>query len=164
MFTLAISCLATSNLSWFMDLTFRFLYHIVLYSIGLYFHHQTHLWLGVMFLFWPSHLILSGAISNYPLHFPSSILDTFWPGRLSFWHHIFLPFHAVHGILQARILASFCYFHFQRTTFCQNSSLWPIHLGWPCTAWLITSLSYISPFTTTRLWSMKGWIYIVHMI
>ena len=26
--------------------------------------------------------------------------------------------------------------------FCQNSSLWPIHLGWPCTSWLIDSLSY----------------------
>ena len=26
----------------------------------------------------------------------------------------------------------------------------------PCTAWLIASLSYTSPFTVTRLWSMKG--------
>ena len=32
--------------------------------------------------------------------------------------------------------------------FCQNSPLWPVHLGWPCTAWLIASLSY------ARLWSM----------
>ena len=24
-----------------------------------------------------------------------------------------------------------CHFLFQWTTFCQNSSLWPIHLGWP---------------------------------
>ena len=27
--------------------------------------------------------------------------------------------------------------------------------GWPCMAWLIASLSYISPFIMTRLWSMK---------
>ena len=40
--------------------------------------------------------------------------------------------------------------------FCQNSSLWPIHLKWPCMAWLIASLNYASPFAMTRLWSMKG--------
>ena len=44
----------------------------------------------------------------------------------------------------------------QWLTFCQNSPLWPIHLGWPCMAWLIASLSYASPFATTRHWSMKG--------
>ena len=38
----------------------------------------------------------------------------------------------------------------------QNSWLWPSHLGWPCMAWLIASLSYASPFTMTRLWSLKG--------
>ena len=31
-----------------------------------------------------------------------------------------------------------------------------IHLGWPCTAWLIASVSYAGPFTATRLWPMKG--------
>ena len=31
------------------------------------------------------------------------------------------------------------------------------HLSWvTCLAWLIVSLSYASPFTTTRQWSMKG--------
>ena len=39
---------------------------------------------------------------------------------------------------------------------CHNSLLWPVHLGWPCMAWLIASLSYASPFTMTRQWSMKG--------
>ena len=29
-------------------------------------------------------------------------------------------------------------------------------LGWPCMAWLIASLSYISPFAITRQWYMKG--------
>ena len=35
-----------------------------------------------------------------------------------------------------------------------------VHLGWPCMAWLIASLSYTNPFSTTRLWSMKGLILI----
>ena len=39
------------------------------------------------------------------------------------------------------------------------TSLWPIHLGWPFMAWLMASLSYTSPFTMTRLWSMKGTIW-----
>ena len=49
-----------------------------------------------------------------------------------------------------------CTFLLQRTMFCQNSSLWPIHLEEPCIAWLIPSLNCTSTFTTTRLWSMKG--------
>ena len=60
------------------------------------------------FLPWPSCLILSGAISNGPPFFPSSILDTFWPGGLLIFQcHIYLPFHTVHGVLTARILAWF---------------------------------------------------------
>ena len=35
-------------------------------------------WLS--FPLWPSCFILSGAVSNCPPLFPSSILDTFWPG------------------------------------------------------------------------------------
>ena len=49
-----------------------------------------------------------------------------------------------------------CRFLFQWTMYCHNSSLWPVQLGWPCMAWLIASLSYPSPFVTTRLWSRKG--------
>ena len=49
-----------------------------------------------------------------------------------------------------------CHFLLQWVKFCHNSSLWPVHLGWPCMAWLIASPSYISPFTGTRPWSMTG--------
>ena len=49
-----------------------------------------------------------------------------------------------------------CHSLLQWTTFCQNSVLWPVCLGWPCTAWLVASLSYASSFTTTRQWSVKG--------
>ena len=48
-----------------------------------------------------------------------------------------------------------CYFLLPWTMFCQNSSLWPVCLGWPYMAWLIASLSYASPFTMTRLQFMK---------
>ena len=60
-----------------------------------------HKW--VLFLCWPSSFILSGAISNCPLLFPSSTSDTFQPGGIIFWCHIFLPFHTVLGFLVARI-------------------------------------------------------------
>ena len=49
-----------------------------------------------------------------------------------------------------------CHSLLQWTTFCQNSLLWPIRLGWPYMSWLIASLSYPSPFAMTRLWSIKG--------
>ena len=56
------------------------------------------------FPLWPSCFILSGTISNCPSFFPSSIVDTFRPGRLISRCRIFLPFHTVHGVLLARIL------------------------------------------------------------
>ena len=49
MFTLAISCLTTSSLLWFMDLTFQVPVCYCSYSIRLYFHHQSHPQLGVVF-------------------------------------------------------------------------------------------------------------------
>ena len=101
MFTLAISCLTTSNLLWFTDLTFQV--PIALYSIRLYFHHQSHPQLGVVLL-WLHPFILSGVIS--PL-FSSSILGTYQPGEFIFQCPNFLPFHTVHGILQAKILKWF---------------------------------------------------------
>ena len=49
-----------------------------------------------------------------------------------------------------------CHFPLQWTMFCPNSSLWPVDVGWPWVAWLTASLSYSSPFTSTKLWSMKA--------
>ena len=49
MFILAISCLTTSNLPWFWDLTF--LCNNALYSIGHYIYHLSHPQLGVVFYF-----------------------------------------------------------------------------------------------------------------
>ena len=50
-FTLAISCLTASNLPWFMDLTFQFLWNIALYSIRPCFYHQSHPQLGIVYYF-----------------------------------------------------------------------------------------------------------------
>ena len=83
-----------------MEQTFRFLCNIALYSIFLYFHHQSHPQLGVVLL-WLHLFILPGVIS--PL-ISSSIVGTYRPGELIFQCPIFLPFHTVHGVLRARIL------------------------------------------------------------
>ena len=63
---------------------------------------HTHNW--VLFLLWLCLFILSGVIS--PL-ISSSILGTCRPGEFLFQCPIFLPFHAVRGVLKARILRWF---------------------------------------------------------
>ena len=51
------------------------------------------------FWLWPSCFILSGATSNCPLLFPSSILNTLWPAGLIFWCHILCLFILFVGFL-----------------------------------------------------------------
>ena len=82
----------------------RFLCNIVLYSIGLYFYHQTRPQLSVISTLAQLPHSFCSFISNCPLLFPSSILDTFWPGRLIFWCLIILPFLNAHEGMVARIL------------------------------------------------------------
>ena len=96
-------------------------------------------------------IVLSEAISNCPLLFPSSILDTFWPGGC----HIFLfSFSYCSWGSHGKKTDIVCHSRLQLTVFCQNSLPWSVHLEWLCMAWLIASLSYASPFTTTNydLW------------
>ena len=86
-FTLAISCLTTSNIPWIMKLTFQV---PTQYS----FQHQTtsitsHIHNWALFLLWLHLFILSGVIS--PL-ISSSILGTYWSGEFLFQCPIFLPF------------------------------------------------------------------------
>ena len=103
-FTLPISCLTTSNLPWFMDLTFQ----VPMQYSSL--QHQTLLLspltstTGYCFCF--------GSISSFLLElflhsFSSSILGTHQPGEFLFQYPIILPFHIVHGVLKARILKWF---------------------------------------------------------
>ena len=102
MFTLAIFCLTTSNLPWFMDLTFQVpMQYCSLQHGTLLLSPNTHNW--VLFLIWHP-FILPGVIS--PL-ISSSTLGTYWLVEFIFQHPIFLPFHNVHRVLKARILKWF---------------------------------------------------------
>ena len=79
MFSLAISHLTTSNLPWFMNLTFQVLMQYCFYSIGLCFHHQSHPQLGAVFVLVPS-------------------LHSFWSyfSIILQWHIGYLPTWGVH--------------------------------------------------------------------
>ena len=103
MFTLAISCLITFNLPWFMDLTFQ----VPLQYCSL--QHWTLLplpvtsTLGCCFCF--------GSISSFFLElFLHWSPVTYWylpTGGVHLQYPIFLPFHTVPGVIKARILKWF---------------------------------------------------------
>ena len=78
MFTLAISCLTNPSLPWFMHLTSGFLCNVALYSIRLYFHHQTHTEVGVV-------------SSSTRLFITSGAISPLWP-EFTFQCHIFCLF------------------------------------------------------------------------
>ena len=99
-FTLPISCLTTSNLPWFTDLTFQVPTQY-LFRASDFTSITSHIHNSVLFLLWLRLFILSGVISSVISH---SILFTYLPGEFIFQCHIFLLFHAVHGVLKARIL------------------------------------------------------------
>ena len=98
-FTLAISCLTTSNLPWSMDLTFQ----VPMQYCSL--QHQT--------LFSPpdkstnGHLFCFGSASSFLLELPSlsgNLLGPYWPGEFIFQCNIFLTFHTVCWVLKVRLL------------------------------------------------------------
>ena len=128
MFTLAISCLTTSNLPWFMDLTFQLnipgSYAVLLFTALDLASIISHMHSWVLFLLWLHPFILSAVIS--PL-ISSSILGTYRPGELLFQYPIILPFHTVHGVLNTkaneRIKCSYKYLDKNVcSSFIQNSS------------------------------------------
>ena len=114
-FTLVI-CSNTSNLPWFMDLTFQVpMQYICSLQHQSFTTRNIHNW--ALFCLWLCLFILPGAIS--PLFF-SSLLDTYQPGEFIFQCYIFLHFHTVYGVLKARMLKWFAipFFsgpHFVRT-------------------------------------------------
>ena len=92
----------------------------------------------VSFLLWPSCFIHSGTLSSSRLLFPSSMLDTFRPGGLIFWCHIFFFIYTVHEVLMANILGWFTIpFPVDHilpevpAMTCPSwvALLWPVHLG-----------------------------------
>ena len=102
---------------------------------------------------WLSHFILSGVISNCSPLFPGSILDTFQPEGVIFWYHIFLPFHTVYGVLQAKILDGVAI----------SSSIGPHFIRWTTCPSCVTlhnmTHSFIKlckPLRHDKLWFVKG--------
>ena len=93
-----------------------------------------HSW--ALFLLWLSCFIFTEAISNYPLLFLSNILNTFWTGGAHLpVSYLFAYSYCSWGSCNKNTGRG-CHFLLRWTTFCQNSSLWPVHPGWPCTACL----------------------------
>ena len=131
MFTLAISCLTTSNLPWSMDLTFQ----VPMHNCSL--QHRTLLLSPVTST--TGYCFCFGSIPSFFLelflHWSPVDMGTYWPRESLFQYPIILPFHAVHGALKARILKWFA------IPFSSGlHSVRPLHhdlsLGCPTQAWL----------------------------
>ena len=145
MFTLALSSLTASNLPWFMYL----ILHVPVQHCSL--EHQTllsapdtsvtkhHFCFGLAASLFLELLFIS-------LH--SSPAAYWTPSYRGGGSHLpvtyLLHFHTIHGVL-AKNTRVVCHSLLQWTTFCQNSSLWSVHLGWPSMVWVIASLNYASP-------------------
>ena len=126
MFTLAISCLTTSNLPWFMDLTFQ----VPMQYCSLW--HRTLLLYSVTST--TGHCFCFGSNSSFFLK-----LFLHWSpiiGHLPTWGvHLFTFSHCSCGS-QGKNTEVVCHSLLQWTTFCQTSPPWPTHPEWPHMAWL----------------------------
>ena len=74
-------------------------------------------------------------------------MNTYWPGGAQPSASYLFALYCSRGS-QGKNTEVVCHSRLQWSMFCQNSPQWPVHLGWPCMAWLIVSSSY------KRLWSM----------
>ena len=154
MFILTVTCLTMSSFLWFMDLTFQIptqycsLQHLILLSTPDTSAAENSIHFGLATSFIQGLLVILLLSLPRTYRTPSDLGDSSF-GVISFWHFIqFMRFsQQVYGV--------FCHSFLQWITFCQNSLLWLVSLGWPCTAWLTVTLSYTSP-VTTRQRSMKG--------
>ena len=132
MFTLVISCLTTSNLPWFMDLIFQ----VPMQYCSL--QHRTLLLSPV-----PSTTGCCFCFGSIPSFFMELFLYwspvAYWAptdlGSSSFVSYLF-AFSYCLWASQGKNTEVVCHSLLQWTTFCQTSPPWPIHLGWPYTAWL----------------------------
>ena len=146
MFTLAISCLTTSNLPWFMDLTFQVIKsNIALYSIGPCVYHQSYPQLGIVFALDPS---LHSFWSYFSTDLKEHIGHLTDPGSSSFSVLSFAFSYCSLGS-QGKNIEVVCHSLLQWTPFCQTSPPGPVHLGWPHTAWL----SFTALDKAVVLWS-----------
>ena len=112
-FTLAISCLTTYNLPWFMDLTFQV--NIALYSIEPCFYHQSYPQLGVVFALAPSlHSFWSFFLCSSPVAYWTLLT---WGAHLLV-SYLFTFSYCSWGS-QGKNTEAVCHSLLQWTTFCQ---------------------------------------------
>ena len=155
MFILAISSMIMSNWPWFMYLTFQVpMQCCSLEHQALFLPPDTSIAEG-FFPFGPTtsfflKLLLIALCSPVAYWILSNLVGLF-SGVISLCLFIFSM------RFSRRESWVCCHFLLHWPTFCQNSSLLPVHLGWHSMAWFLASLSYTSPFAMTRLWSIK-WI------
>ena len=125
-----------------------FLGNITLYSIRLYFHHQPHPQLGVVFCF--------GSISSFFLelflHSSKQHIGHLQICGVHFSVSYLFAFSYCSWGSQGKNTEVVCHSILQWTTFCRNSTPWPIHLGWPYIAWLIVSLNWTQLFSLWSVW------------
>ena len=131
-FTLAISCLTTSNLPWFMDLTFQVPMQYCSLQHWTCFYHQSHPQLGIIFALAPSlHSFWSYFSTDLQLH--TGHLLT-WGVRLSV-SYCFAFSYCSWGS-QGKNTEVVCHSLLQWTTFCQYVSVtlrntWSNRQIWP---------------------------------
>ena len=145
MFTLDFCCLTTSNLPWFMDLTFQIprqycsLQHWTLFPSPV--PTTTLLPSTVTSKNW----FCFGSISSFFLElFLHWSPVAYWAptnlGSSSFSALSFCFSYCLWGS-QGKNTEMVCHSFLQWTTIYQNSPLWPVRLGWPYVTWLIVSLN-----------------------
>ena len=140
MVNLAISCLTTSSLSWFMNLTLRVpiqyysLQHWTLLSPPDTTTNENHFCFGPAMSYFLELFIIALCSSPVAYWTHSNL------GGLIFWH-IFLPFYTALGIFQARVLKWVAISSSNRLCFVRT-----FHYDLSFLAFLIVSLSYASPF------------------
>ena len=129
-FTLAISCLTNSNWPWFMDLTFQ----VPMQYCSL--QHRTLLLSPVAST--SGYSFCFGSIPSFFLElFLHSSPVAYWaPTDLGSSSFSVFAFSYCSWGSQGKNTEVACQSLLQWTMFCQNSPLWPVHLGWPHTAWL----------------------------
>ena len=132
-FTLAISCLSTSNLPWFMDLTFQ----VPMQYCSL--QHRTLL-LSPVITSTTGCCFCFGSISSFFLElFLHWSPVAYWApthlGSSSFSVLSFCLFILFMGFSRYEFEVV-CHSLVQWTTFCHNSPPWPARIGWPYMAWL----------------------------
>ena len=132
MFSLAISCLTTSNLPWIMDLTFQ----VPMQYCSL----QYRILLPSPVSSTTGHCFRFGSISSFFLELflhssPVACWATTDQGSSSSVPYLFGFSYCSWGF-QGKNTIVVCHSLLQWTTFCQNSPLWPVCLGWPYMAWL----------------------------